>query len=65
METLFQVIPLDAMKQSVDLAVKNRAQDSSASQEGLEISISGCNVSESVQKNLGRLSKQWKATFAN
>ncbi|KAG0559604.1 hypothetical protein KC19_10G117700 [Ceratodon purpureus] len=58
------VIPLDAMKQSVDLAVKSRDRDPNASQEGLEISISGCNVSESVQKNLARLSKQWKTTFA-
>nr|PNR39041.1 hypothetical protein PHYPA_019319 [Physcomitrium patens] len=59
------VIPLDAMKLSVDRAVKSRDQDPSASQEGLEISISGCNVSESVQKNLARLTKQWKSTFAN
>lgn len=61
---LSQVIPLDNIKESVDKAVSKWSLDPNAPQEGLEISISGCNVSDSVRKNLARLTRQWKATFS-
>lgn len=58
-----QVIPMDAIKESVDAAVKNRAQNKNLPDDGFEISISGCNMPESVRKNLAKLTKQWKACF--
>lgn len=51
------VIPMDAIKESVDAAVKNRAQNKNLPDDGFEISISGCNMPESVRKNLPKLTK--------
>ncbi|KAH8954664.1 hypothetical protein BDL97_08G091600 [Sphagnum fallax] len=57
------MIPLEQIKESVDSAVTNQAEKVGVLPEPVEISISGCNMPQSVRKNLSRLSKQWKSTF--
>ncbi|CAM6126768.1 unnamed protein product [Calypogeia fissa] len=57
------VIPLDAIKETMDTAASRSKKDGNAPLDELEIAISGCNMPETVKKNLAKLTKQWQSCF--
>jgi hypothetical protein len=60
---LLQVVPLDAIKETMDAAAARSKKAGDLKLEDLEISISGCNMPETVKKNLEKLTRQWQSCF--